>query len=112
MNGTAVRKWEDGVARWVEHPLPKRLVGWKNGISGGDWSECAEGVIVGWRTVTDGEVIYETEDPDGWFPGPPTATRTWAVISGSAQRVWIVSFDLRRKPVKCFDHQLSTMEES
>ena len=53
-----------------------------------------EGVIVGSRTIQDGEAFWE----DGSSYYQPTA--------GTARNVWLVAFDMRMKPVMCLDDQV------
>lgn len=55
-----------------------------------------EGVIVGSRTVMDGQGDYD----DGY---------TFTPQRGTARRVWLVAFDLRMKPTMCFDHQVTAV---
>ena len=54
-----------------------------------------EGVVVGRRIVQDGETRYDYE-VGGIF----------RAIPGTARRVWLVAFDLRRKPVMVADGQI------
>ncbi len=63
-------------------------------------TEYAEGVVVGRRFVQEGHTQFI--DYDG--------TRVFKA-SGTTHRVWLVSFDLRYKPVMCFDHQISKETE-
>ncbi|ALD64017.1 hypothetical protein AFL94_08875 [Arthrobacter sp. LS16] len=55
-----------------------------------------EGVVVGRRFVQEGRTDYSGYDGDKCFRS-----------SGVTHRVWIISFDLRYKPVMCFDHQIT-----
>lgn len=59
-----------------------------------------EGIIVGRRFLQEG-VTKRLAD---W------GTHAFKQ-SGITHRVWIVSYDLRRKPVMCFDHQISKETE-
>lgn len=63
-------------------------------------TDYTEGVVVGRRFVQEGRT--EFLDYDG--------TRVFK-SSGITHRVWIVAFDLRYKPVMCFDHQISKEAE-
>jgi|GEM_PF-3935051 hypothetical protein len=58
-----------------------------------------EGVIVGSRTVQDGEAWSHDE-----------CGRQFSPKHGTARRVWLVAFDLRMKPAMCFDHQVTPIE--
>lgn len=53
------------------------------------------GIVVGSRTVMEGEVDWS----EGWI--------TFCPDRGTAVKVWLVAFDLRRKPVMCFDGQIT-----
>lgn len=56
-----------------------------------------DGVVVGSRTVQDGDCWF-----DEGYGFQPT--------KGTAKRVWLIAFDLRMNPVMCFDHQISLKE--
>lgn len=56
----------------------------------------SEGVIVGQRTVQDGDADWD----DGAMYTPRV---------GTARNVWLVAFDMRMKPVMCFDHQVKPL---
>lgn len=56
------------------------------------------GVIVGRRTVQDGKTVC------GW-----AASATFMQTPGTARRVWLVAYDLRYRPVMCFDHQVEAI---
>lgn len=56
-----------------------------------------EGVVVGSRTVQEGYCFY-----DEGYGFKPTM--------GTAERVWLIAYDLRMKPVMCFGHQISPKE--
>ena len=81
------------VTVFEESPLPQRIIYPRR-------ETYTEGVIVGWRTVMNGYADGDYEDG-----------RYFVQKEGSAKRVWLVAFDLRRKPVMCFDHQVSAIEE-
>lgn len=78
---------------YVDGPLPKI---WNR--DGGTMYD--EGVIVGRRTVQDGETRYE-------YDGLPVFKQT----IGTAKPVWLVAFDLRYKPVMCFEHQVEPLKQ-
>jgi len=59
-----------------------------------------EGIVVGRRFLQEG--VTQRLDDYG--------THTFKQ-SGTTHRVWIISYDLRRKPVMCFDHQISKAAE-
>lgn len=59
-----------------------------------------EGVIVGARTVIEGE---------RWFDD---YGRNFSPTPGTGRRVWLVAFDMRMKPVMCFDHQVNHQTEA
>lgn len=61
----------------------------------GDYVYYEDGVIVGRRTVSPGKTVVDA----GGF-------KQYKRTPGASKRVWIVSYDLRRKPVMCFDHQV------
>lgn len=53
------------------------------------------GVIVGKRTIQQGVTeSYSYDEPNCFLPC-------------ESSQVWLVAFHLRRKPVMCFDHQLT-----
>lgn len=58
-----------------------------------------EGVIVGARTVIDGQ-----RWSDDWG-------RNFSPMPGTGRRVWLVAFDMRMKPAICFDHQVNRPSE-
>lgn len=61
----------------------------------------ADGVIVGQRTVQPGRIAYgDWEDPTEFIAD-----------KGAAENVWLVAFDLRRKPVMCRTHQITTRKD-
>lgn len=55
------------------------------------------GIVVGKRTIQDGEWDFY----DGYTAYSPKA--------GSARAVWLVSYDLHRKPVMCLDSQVQSV---
>ena len=62
-------------------------------------AKAAEGMIIGKRTVQQGVTESASMgEPTCFFP---------CEIS----QVWLVAFHLRRKPVMCFDHQLTAVEQ-
>lgn len=71
-----------------EGPVPVKRDSWLKSTS------LTEGVIVGYRTVTDGITHY---DSDG---------ACFVPTEGTSRRVWLVAIDLRRNPVMAFDSQL------
>lgn len=95
ITGTArkVKSWNGfsrGFLTYEEGPLPMRH----------DYPTAkhfTEGVIVGARTVQDGHAEYD----EGAHFSPKT---------GTARRVWLVAFDMRMKPVMCFDHQVAEVK--
>lgn len=94
MSGTVEKVREDSRTEFREAPLPVKYE-----------YDCTEtdlsiGIIVGSRSVQSGHTIRD------YYDGP-----TFMADIGAAKRVWLVAFNLRRKPVMCFDHQL-TSEES
>jgi len=55
------------------------------------------GIVVGKRTIQDGEWDFE----DGYCIYNPVAE--------SARTVWLVAYDLHRKPVMCLDSQVESV---
>lgn len=95
MSGT-VKKVHDGVrTEFVEAQLPYKLSYERRKI------ELPEGIVIGSRTVQPGRTLYYSYE---WSEFKPDI--------GEAKRVWLVVFDLHRKPVMCFDHQLESAEEA
>lgn len=99
ITGTAVKRKEwsgfsRGALTYVEGPTPTRRYWTREGLVVEPYTE---GAVVGYRTVQDGTAEYE----DGAMFTPK---------EGTAQRVWLVAFDLRRTPVACFTHQVSALE--
>ena len=93
MSGTVEKVREFSRTEFREAPLPVKYE-----------YDCTEtdlsiGVIVGSRTVQPGRTERD------WYEGP-----TFMADIGAAKRVWLVAFNLRRKPVMCFDHQLTSEE--
>lgn len=91
MTGTVEKVREYPHTRYVEAGIPYR-VGYPSNRT------YSEGVIVGSRTVQEGIASYDDEHG-----------RQFGPTIGKAKRVWLVAFHLRRKPVMCFDHQLSAV---
>lgn len=60
------------------------------------------GVIVGERTLFDYELKTYMEGGDDFFSGSYQIT-TPKQVKGSGRKAWIISFDLRRKPVLALD---------
>lgn len=61
----------------------------------------ADGIVVGQRTVQPGRIEYgDWEDPTEFIAD-----------TGKAENVWLVAFDLRRKPVMCRTHQITTRKD-
>ena len=95
MSGT-VKKVRDGArTEFVEARLPCR---WSYA---GHRIDLNEGIVIGSRTVQPGRTLYDSYEGNEFKPD-----------IGEAKRVWLVVFDLRRKPVMCFDHQLESAEEA
>ena len=95
MSGT-VKKVHDGArTEFVEAQLPYKLSYERHKI------ELPEGIIIGSRTVQPGRTVYDQWGGNEFRPD-----------IGEAKRVWMVMFDLHRKPVMCFDHQIETAEEA
>lgn len=88
ISGTAVKAHDYGTTVYREGPLPSLLAYPKS-------KEYNEGVIVGARTTIEGEAWH---DDNG---------RNFSPNKGTAKHVWLVAFEMRRKPVMCFDHQVS-----
>lgn len=81
------------VTVWGEGPLPRNHVGHlrkdrKDRVY-------TEGIIVGKRTVMDGRCHTSREESGGFTP-----------IHGTERTVYLVAFDIRLNPVKCFIDQL------
>lgn len=74
---------------------PPRIYNAKNGTT------YTEGIIVGRRFMQEGRTSHIGYDGEKVFQ-----------TTGVTHRVWIVSFDLRYKPVMCFDHQLALLPSS
>lgn len=94
MSGTAKKVRDTRRTEFKEDPLPFKYE------YDGTKTELSIGIIVGSRTARSGTTDYDWEDGATFKPD-----------IGSARRVWLVAFNLYRKPVMCFDHQL-TSEES
>lgn len=88
MIGTVVKSKSYGKLTYAEGGLPTRET------AGGSITYMS-GVVVGKRTVQDGDIDWMDEGVM-FYPK-----------SGTARSVWIVSYDLHRNPVRCFEHQLT-----
>lgn len=67
-----------------------------------------EGVIVGARTLSEYAVSYET---DGGEYGTSYGSYTViGCIPGTGKRAWLVSYDMRRKPVLVLDEHVEKKE--
>ena len=77
-----------GYTKFLESRLPVRHT------HSGPQIALTSGIVIGARTVQPGRTHWSY---DGAVFMPDI---------GKARRVWLVAFDLRRKPVMCFDHQL------
>ena len=69
-----------------------------------------EGLIMGYRHVTDG--ITEPGSPGGWTMdgydgGDPSE---FIQHKGTTRKVWIVSYDLRKKPILVFDDDIQSID--
>lgn len=89
MTGTVEKVREYPHTRYIESGIPYRVDYPHN-------RTYSEGVIVGSRTVQEGIASYDDEHGRQFDP-----------TIGKAKRVWLVAYDLRRKPAMCFDHQLT-----
>lgn len=78
---------------YEEEPLPKI---WNRT----DGTEYSEGFIVGRRFLQEGHTDHSGYEGERVFRS-----------NGKTHRVWLVAFDLRYKPVMCFDHQISKEEK-
>lgn len=78
---------------YTEAPLPMNNSSFERGSV-----PYEEGVIVGRRTVSPGETVTDYD------------SKKYMATPGESKGVWLVAFDLRRKPVMCFDHQVSPVE--
>lgn len=97
-------------------PLPARIgysLGFDEELGRNRWLReehpYADGVIVGYRHVGDGTAESHFEDD---FFGRGQQVTTWVQDKGAAKLVWLVSFDLRRNPVRVFDADVTPIEES
>ena len=90
ISGTAVKAHDYGTTVYREGPLPSLL-------AYPEKREYDEGVIVGNRTTIEGEAW---SDDNG---------RNFSPNKGTAKRVWLIAFEMRRKPVMCFDHQVAAI---
>lgn len=95
MTGTVAKIHEEEWTRFRESGVPTRVAYPEDKIY-------TSGVIVGSRTVQEG-TRWTDYDDDGYYSA--------FYPKGEARRVWIISYDLRRKPVMCFDHQISKETE-
>lgn len=95
MSGTVEKVRDAGRTEFVEAQLPCR---WSYT---GHRIDLNEGIIIGSRTVQPGRTVYDSFEGNEFKPD-----------IGEAKRVWLVTFDMRRKPVMCFDHQIETAEEA
>lgn len=91
ITGTAHLRKNASPEHWDEAPLPKLDIHPTPVIYD-------TGVIVGSRTVMDGWTTGGYDQPLGFSPK-----------QGTARRVWLVAYHLRRKPVMCFDHQVQAL---
>lgn len=89
ISGTAKKHRTYAQITFIESGLPEWNDAW------GKSRTIHEGVIVGSRTVASGTQFYEDEYGTGFQQD-----------TGTARRVWLVAFHLRRKPIMCFDHQI------
>lgn len=95
MSGTVKKVHDCARTEFVEAQLPYKLSYERHKI------ELPEGIIIGSRTVQPGRTVYDQWGGNEFRPD-----------IGEAKRVWMVAFDMRRKPVMCFDHQIETAEEA
>lgn len=69
-----------------------------------------EGIIFGYRHVTNGVTIPGS--PGGWtmdgYDGGESAE--FQQEKGSTRKVWLVSYDLRRKPIMVFDEDVESID--
>lgn len=98
MTGTVQKVHEEDWTRFRESGLPTRVAYPEDKIY-------TDGVIVGSRTVQEGTRWTDSVD-DGWG----ASYYSGFTAKGEARRVWLVAYDLRRKHVMCFDHQISLKE--
>lgn len=91
ITGTAYLRKNASPEQWDEAPLPTLNIA-PTPVT------YDTGVIVGSRTVMN-----------GWTYGGYDEPMTFTPAHGTARRVWLVAFHLRRKPVMCFDHQVEAL---
>lgn len=100
MNATVVKMHtSEGRTEYHEAPLP---------TDAGTGEQVTEGIITGWRTVTEGITVTETEID--FFGSYSNSGKQFVADPNGSRRVWLVAFDLRRKPVMCFDDHLRLVE--
>lgn len=96
--GTVTKQHDYPKTLYVESEPPRCFDRVKGGVP------YTEGIIIGRRTVTPGETETITEF-DGYRRHIPVGKR-FIPTPGASRRVWLVAFDLRLKPVMCFDEQV------
>lgn len=94
MTGTAEKTHIEDKTTYVSAPLPRCY----DSVVGG--MAVNEGIVIGRRFMQEGTTDYSGYEGERVFH-----------TNGTTHRVWIVSYDLRRKPVMCFDHQISKEAE-
>ena len=66
-----------------------------------------EGVVIGRRFVADYRMEqHEERDDFGYIVDVDTQ---WKRVAGTTRRVWLISYDLRRKPIMAYDHQVEAL---
>ncbi|MGV2820487.1 hypothetical protein ABZX73_06365 [Brevibacterium casei] len=95
MSGTVAKVRDGNRTEFMEARLPHK---WSYT---GHRIDLNEGIIIGSRTVQPGSTLYDSHEGNEFRPD-----------IGEAKRVWLVTFDMHRKPVMCFDHQIETAEEA
>ena len=100
--GTVTKQHDYSRTLYVEDELPRCFDRVQGGVP------YTEGIIIGRRTVMPGETESMT-DYDGYGNRIPDGNQ-FTPPPGASRRVWLVAFDLRRKPVMCFDEQVQEAE--
>ena len=75
--------------------------------TGGEKYQASEGVIVGRRYVADyRKFLHRSYALEGYFQDTEIE---WSRVEGTARRVWLIAFDLGRKHVMAYDHQVEAL---
>lgn len=109
-NATVEKEKDDEGVTWKRAPLPKKTS--YRHDENKEWvahvRTISEGVIVGYRNLTDYAFTVEVEHDDMW--GQLYSHTSVSPVSGTSRLAWLIAYDLRRKPVLVLDEDVKPLK--